>query len=329
MLKLCVIGGDGIGSEVIEAAVEVLYHVVDDLHVYREEGGWGCFETHGDAMPQTTLDRVRECGAGLFGATASPSRKVEGYRSAILTLRRQLGLYANLRPAWRLPGSPGSDDVDLMVVRENTEGLYVGREQSDGQRAVAEREITREASARIGRVALALAAARQGGLTVVHKANVLPLTCGLFRDAVREEAQNFPKVDVSELLVDVAALHLAGQPEKFDVIVTTNLFGDILSDLSAHWMGGLGLAPSLNMGDGIAVAEPVHGSAPDIAGKGLANPCAAILSAAMLLRYHWKRPQDAARLEQAVHGGLLRIEPDAGTASILNAVITELQTVTV
>ncbi len=324
MHELCVIGGDGIGPEVTEAALAVLQEVVA-LRVVRAEGGYGCFERSGEAMPAATLDQLRTCGAGLFGATASPSRKVVGYRSAILSLRQELDLYASLRPVYSLPGVSSKPDVDLLVVRENTEGLYVGREHSDGETAVAERQITRAASARIGALAVRLAAERGQKLTVVHKANILPLTCGLFRDSVRAEAATWPEVPVEELLVDVAALALADRPQSFGVIVTTNLFGDILSDLACHWMGGLGLAPSLNYGEGIAVAEPVHGTAPDIAGKGLANPCAAILSAALLLRYHWHLADEAACIEVAVRATLQRVPVTAGTQALRDAVLAEVR----
>jgi len=189
------------------------------------------------------------------------------------------------------------------VVRENSEGLYVGKEESDGETAVAQRIITRHASQRIGQktAELVQALGRQK-VTIVHKANVLPLTDGLFRDTVRQElAQGAPEAEINELLVDVAALKMVGSPEIFDVIVTTNLFGDILSDAAAHWGGGLGLAASLNWGDGLAIAEPVHGSAPDIAGQGIANPLAAVLSAALLARFVWHLGDVADRLETAVH----------------------------
>jgi len=203
----------------------------------------------------------------------------------------------------------------MVIVRENTEGLYSGRERREGETAVAERVITRAASRRIAQKALALArSSDRRRLTIVHKANVLPLTDGLFRDAVREvvaeRRQDGFIIEVDELLVDVAALKMVAEPERFDVIVTTNLFGDILSDAAAYWGGGLGVAPSLNWGDAAAVAEPVHGSAPDITGKGLANPLAAVLSGALLARHVWGRTAAADQIETAVrrmlakHNGL-------------------------
>jgi homoisocitrate dehydrogenase len=309
MPRLCVIEGDGIGKEVIPAAVEVLRRVIPDLRVQPAEAGWECFERHGVSVLPETLQAVRDCGAALFGAVSSPSRKVEGYRSAILTLRQQLDLYANYRPVRSLPRLSPRSDVNLVIVRENSEGLYCGRERMEGDSAVAERLITRAASLRIGRAALELARAEgRRRLTIVHKANILPLTDGLFRDSVRAVAAEMDAagagIAVDELLVDNAAYQLAATPEKFDVIVTTNLFGDILSDEAAHWCGGMGLAPSINVSDGLAIAEPVHGSAPDIAGKGIANPIAAILSAALLARYAWHLPEAAALIEKAVRDAI-------------------------
>jgi len=340
-LKLCVIPGDGVGAEVIPSAVEVLRAVAQDLAIISAEAGWACFERCGDSFPTATRDAIRECGAALFGATSSPSRKVEGYRSPILGMRRAFDLYANLRPTrdtgLRPAGSAvaaslpdGIARADLLIVRENTEGLYVQREYMRGEEAIAERAITAAASARIGRVALEHARARRKALTIVHKANVLPLTDGVFRDAVRAEAKAFPDVAVNELLVDTAALQIAARPQQFDVIVTTNLFGDILSDLASLWGGGMGVAPALNLGTGVAIAEPVHGSAPDIAGKGIANPAGAMLSAALLLRHHWGRTEAADRLEAAVHAALgagVRT-PDLGgsarTQEVTAAVLTQL-----
>jgi homoisocitrate dehydrogenase len=303
MLNLCVIPGDGIGKEVIPAAVQVLQAVLPDLEIVEAEAGWGTFEKTGHSVPVETLDLIRSCGAGLFGAVQSPLYKVDGYRSAILTMRQELELYANIRPVKSIAGVTASSDkgLDMVIVRENSEGLYIGRETTDGETATAERVITRTASRRIAERTVELAKAQQRKkITIVHKANVLPLTDGLFRDSVRDViAESGIDIEVDELLIDVAALKMVGEPERFDVVVTTNLFGDILSDAAAHWGGGLGLAPSLNWGDGVAVAEPVHGSAPDIAGSGLANPIAAILSGAMLVRYVWQRPEAADRIETA------------------------------
>lgn len=306
MPALCVMEGDGIGHEVVSAAVQVLRAVLPDLDTVPAEAGWDCFLQHGTSVPEETLQTIRDCGAGLFGAVSSPSRKVAGYRSAIVTMRQALGLHANVRPTRTLPLPGARSGVDLLVVRENTEGLYSGRERQEGQEcAIAERVITRKASARVARTAFELAQGGKGQrVTIVHKANVLPLTDGLFRETVRQVATDYPDIEVDELLVDTAAMLLACDPNRFDVIVTTNLFGDILSDVATIWGGGMGLAPSLNLGDEIAVAEPVHGSAPDIAGQGKANPIATILSAALLLRHAWHQPDTANAVEQAVFATL-------------------------
>lgn len=301
--RLCVIPGDGIGREVVPVAVEVLRHLLPDLQVEEAEAGWDCFQRHGTSVPDTTYDSLRACGAGLFGAVSSPSHKVEGYRSAILSLRQTLALNLNLRPVRSRPVVSPRAGIDLLVLRENSEGLYSGREHWEAEGvAIAERVISRTACERLAAGAAELARLRHARrITLVHKANVLPITCGLFRDTCRDRLAEDGWSDVlDERLVDVAALQLVERPESFDLIVTTNLFGDILSDLASHWGGGLGLAPSLNLGAGNALAEPVHGSAPDIAGTGRANPLAAILSAGMLLRHYWQLPELADRIDSAV-----------------------------
>lgn len=327
MPKLCVLPGDGIGREVVPPAVELLRAVIPGLETETAEAGWECFLRYGTSLPIASLEAIQRCGAGLFGAVSSPSRQIEGYRSAILLMRQAMALYANIRPVRSWPGVSPRDDVELIIVRENSEGLYSGIERSDGETAVAERVITRTASRRIAaRTAeLAQKLGRQR-LTIVHKANVLPLSDGLFRDSVREvvETSDFP-LEIDELLVDVAALKLHSEPHKFDMIVTTNLFGDILSDAAAYWGGGLGMAPSLNWGDKIAVAEPVHGSAPDIAGKGIANPIAAILSGALLARLVWGNKLAAKRIETAVFDTLASsFDLSIGTAAITEAILTRL-----
>jgi homoisocitrate dehydrogenase len=344
MTKLCVMPGDGIGKEVIPAALEVLQAVMPDLELVYAEAGWGCFEKHGVSVPEETLAIIRETGAGLFGAVSSPLEKVEGYRSAILTMRQALNLYANIRPVASWPQVSPREGIDMIVVRENTEGLYSGREHmEDGNTAVSERIITRYASERIGKTAVSLMKTlNRKKLTIVHKANVLPLTDGLFRDSVRLVIQESIQrnegtekqrgkeieIEVDELLVDVAALKMVSEPERFDVLVTTNLFGDILSDAASHWGGGLGLAPSINLGDGVAVAEPVHGSAPDIAGKGLANPIAAILSGALLARYVWQREEVAVRVETAVSKTLasgINLKTGSVTSRVTKAILQQLK----
>jgi homoisocitrate dehydrogenase len=338
MRTITLIPGDGVGQEVVPAARLVLEAVLSDARYVSAEAGWECFLRRGTSLPDATLQAVLAADATLFGATQSPSTLVEGYFSPILALRRKLDLYSNLRPVTAL--APSARRVDLLIVRENTEGLYSGRERSDGDTAIAERVITRRASERIARsafeqarrrAALGPAPSRRARVTVVHKANVLKLSDGLFREACLGVAAHYPDVETEERLVDTAAMQLVSNPERFDVLVTTNLFGDILSDLAAGLAGGLGVAPSANVGDGrAAVFEPVHGSAPDIAGKGIANPIGAILSAAMLLD-HLQENEGARRIRGAVAASAAAgiSTPDLGGSArsqeVVEAILAELQ----
>jgi homoisocitrate dehydrogenase len=332
-VKLCVIPGDGIGPEVIKAALQVLDAVAPSMQVVEAQAGWGTFQEMGAALPESTLAAARGADAVLFGAVGSPSHLVPGYRSPIVALRRELDLYANIRPTTNLGFNlaPSQSRVDLVVVRENTEGLYAGRErlEDDGDTAIAERVITRRGSQRIARTAFELAARRrqtaaesdsEAKVTLVHKANVLRVSDGLFRGVALEAAQNYPGVAVEELLVDTAAMHLARSPERFDVIVTTNMFGDILSDIACIHGGGLGLASSANIGDHQALFEPVHGAAPDIAGLGRANPLAAIGCVAML--FEWlgspsRMEADAPAIAQTAAHNAQRLR--AAIATVLRA----------
>ena len=308
MIKVCLINGDGVGREVIPAAAEVLAALSLGLEFAEAHAGFEYFRRSGDAIPDATLAEIEACGVALFGATSSPSTSVDGYRSPILALRQAFDLYANLRPVQSLPGKFSRPNLDLLIVRENTEGLYAGRERLEGDTAIAERVITRQGSTRIARMAFEQARKRtphpafniQPAVTIVHKANVLTITDGLFRECALQVAQDYPEIAVKEMLIDAMAMRLVRDPENFDVIVTTNLFGDILSDEASALIGGLGVAPSANIGERVAVFEPVHGSAPDIAGQGLANPIGAILSAALLLD-HIGQAAQAARVRQAVH----------------------------
>jgi homoisocitrate dehydrogenase len=278
---ITLINGDGIGAEVIPATQRVLQSLNLPLEFQHADAGWNTFERTGNALPPETLALCERSDAVLFGATQSPMTKVEGYKSPILQLRKHFNLYANLRPAVNF-----KHEIEMLIVRENTEDLYSGRErvENDGATAIAERVITAAASERIVRVACEHAMRRSRTLTIVHKANVMKETCGLFRRVALQVTESYPQLEVNELLVDTAAMKFVMTPQIFDVVVTTNLFGDILSDLAAGLCGGLGLAPSANVGDSSpGVYEPVHGSAPDIAGRGIADPRAAFLSAAMML----------------------------------------------
>ncbi len=302
-LELCVIEGDGIGREVIPAAIEVLKQVAPDVVIRPMEAGWGYFQKHKTPLPDETIQVARECKAILFGAVSSPAYPVEGYFSPIVRLRRTLQAFANLRPAQHLPVPTSREGVDMLIVRENTEDLYIGHEhtEDEGQTGIAEKVITRDATERVTKLTYEMA--RRVGrkkVTIVHKANVLSQSDGLFRRVALEVAANYPEIITDELYVDTAAYWMVKEPTRFDVIQTPHLYGDILSDMAAAWGGGMGLAPSLSLGENVALAEPVHGSAPDIAGKGIANPTASMLSVAMLLRLYWNRLEAADKIEQAV-----------------------------
>lgn len=312
---ITLISGDGIGQEVIPAAQQVLESLNLPLMIQHAEAGFGTFERAGNALPPETVQICEQSDAILFGATQSPMTKVVGYQSPILALRRHFELYANLRPA-RL------NDIDMLIVRENTEGLYSRRErvEDNGQIAIAERIITATASERIVRAACEQALQRRQKLTIVHKANVLKETCGLFRRVALDVVADYPDLQVDEMLVDACAMRLAMNPQQFDVIVTTNLFGDILSDLAAGLTGGLGIAPSANIGNGVPLFEPVHGSAPDIAGTQTADPRAAILSAALMLQT-LGYSAESAQLSTITYA----IPHTGNTSQTAQAIITELE----
>lgn len=302
--ELCVIEGDGIGHEVIPAAIQALKRVAPDVIIHPAEAGWEYFQQHGTPLPEATLELALRCRAVLIGAVRTPPYPVEGYFSPVLYLRRALAAFANLRPVRYLPVPTARHGVDMLVVRENTEDLYAGQEhtEDEGRTGITEKVITRDATERVARLTYDLTE-RSGRkkVTIVHKANLLQHSDGLFRRVALEVAVHYPHIITDELFVDTAAYWMVKDPRRFDVILTPNLYGDILSDMAAAWGGGLGLAPSLSVGEGVAIAEPVHGSAHDIAGRGIANPTAAILSAALLLSHHWGRHQAAQRIEQAVY----------------------------
>jgi len=327
MRTICCIRGDGIGQEVVPAARRVLEAAQLPLRFVEAEAGWSTFERLGTSVPDATLKAVQDADATLAGAFTTPSAKVAGFEGAIGSLRRTLDLYANLRPARTRPVPGCFQSVDMLMVRENTEGLYVEVERRYHDIAIADVKVSRAASARIARVAAQQARARRGLVHVVHKADVLPITSGLFLDTVMDVIRReYPDVQAVDILVDACAMQVVREPSAFDVLVTTNLFGDILSDLMAGLVGGLGVAPSANLGDRHAIFEPVHGSAPDIAGRGVANPTATILTACMMLE-HLGLHEDAARLEAAVervlaHGPRTRdLGGDAGTETVTDAVI--------
>jgi homoisocitrate dehydrogenase len=315
--KICLLPGDGIGPEVIAAAEKVLRALPVELDFTRAEIGFGAYERLGTPLPDSTLEAIRASRAALFGAVTTPPN-LPGYFSPVVRMRQKLDLYANLRPTRSIQHPSSRPGIDLVIVRENTEGLYSGieRVEDNGNRAITERVITRRGSERIIRKAFDLA--RQTGRTrvhVVHKANVLRQTCGLFRQVALEVARDYPDIEMLEMLVDTCAMELVRAPEQFQVIVTTNLFGDILSDEACMLVGGLGVAASGNIGADAAVFEPVHGSAPPLAGTGKANPTAAFFAAAMMLE-HLGEAQSAARLRKAVETCIAsgQTTPDLGGA---------------
>ncbi|MBI0584150.1 MAG: isocitrate/isopropylmalate dehydrogenase family protein [Methanomassiliicoccus sp.] len=299
MRKVTVIPGDGIGPEVIGSALEVLRAVDAPLEVHRADMGLACYQRTGSYLPQETLDLLEESDAALFGAITSPTTYDPDYRSPLLRLRKAFDLYANVRPVRRPHPTVGLVALDVVIVRENTEGMYTGVERDVPGGVITERLVTRKACERI--VDRALSICREEGrksVTCVHKSNVLRRSDGLFREVFWERVRG-SGIEGRELLVDAAAAALVQRPESLECLVTLNLYGDILSDEAAALAGGLGFAPSVNLGESFALFEPTHGSAPDIAGKDRANPVAAILSAAMMLRY-LEMDEKAVRIERTV-----------------------------
>ena len=280
--QIAVIPGDGIGKEVMEATISVLDELDVDFDYIYGIAGDECNEEHGTPLPQETIDIVRDSDACLFGAAGETAADV------IVKIRQEMKMFANLRPVKSYPNTKSLfENVDFMIVRENTEGLYIAdQEEETEDGAIAKRVITREAEERI--IDYAFQYAKDNNrtkVTAVHKANVLKKTDGLFKEIFYEVSEKYPDIDTEDFYVDATAMYLVTQPQEFQVVVTTNLFGDILSDEGAGLVGGLGLIPSANIGADGALFETVHGSAPDIAGQQKANPIAMMLSAIMMLRY--------------------------------------------
>lgn len=294
------IPGDGIGPEVSAAAREVVDATGVKITWEEQEGGAAAQERYGNPCPDELLQSIQRNRIALKGPIGTPIGK--GFRSVNVTLRKSLDLYACLRPVRSIPGVPSRyENVDLVIVRENTEGLYSGLEHmvvpgvAESLKIVSER-----ASARIAEFAFRHARVHdRKKVSIVHKANIMKLSDGLFLETCRRVSKKFPEIETNEVIVDACAMQLVRFPERFDVLVMGNLYGDILSDLAAGLVGGLGIVPGANLGDKYAVFEAVHGSAPDIAGKGIANPTALILSAALMLQYMGER-EAGARIERAV-----------------------------
>ena len=331
--KITVIPGDGIGPEITKAALRVLDAVGADLEYDMQVAGLTAIEQGKELIPAETLDSIRATSVALKGPLTTPIGK--GFTSLNVMLRKEFELYANVRPAVTRQGIKSRyDNIDLITVRENTEGMYSQERQKiseDGERAESVSVITRAGAERVLRFAFDLAK-RQGRkkIAVVHKANILKATSGLFLDVSRDVREEYPDIETTEMIVDNTCMQLVVRPEQFDVIVTTNLFGDIISDLCAGLVGGLGMAPGANIGDEAAIFEAVHGSAPDIAGKGIANPFALILASSMMLEHLDMGPL-AQRIAQAINQVIAeedRLTGDLGgnstTQEIADALIERL-----
>lgn len=344
------IPGDGIGKEVIPAGKRILealpskYGLTFDF--VNLKAGFEEFQKNGKALPDATVQTLKEkCDGALFGAVSSPTHKVKGYSSPIVALRKKMGLYANVRPV--KSAAAGDRPVDMVIVRENTEDLYIKEErifEKDGQKvAEAIKRISENASKKIGTIALEIALKRQevrdmGGesihtkpsITVVHKSNVLSVSDGLFRETVHKVYNSDParygKIEYKEQIVDSMVYKMFREPQIFDVVVAPNLYGDILSDGAAALVGSLGVVASANVGDNFVIGEPTHGSAPDIQGKGIANPVATIRSTAMMLQFMGYQ-EPAAKIMAAVDANLKEnaiTTPDLGGKSSTNEVVDDI-----
>jgi isopropylmalate/isohomocitrate dehydrogenase-like protein len=302
--KIAVLKGDGIGPEVIDSAVKVLEAVQDAsglrLNFLYGEAGFHCIAERGTNLPEETIELLKRTDACLKGPMTTPETPGAPV-SAAVKIRKMFNLYANVRPCRTYPNVESlKAGIDLVVVRENTEGMYSGIEYevAPGE-AVALRIITKKASLLVAEYAFKLAEKRRKHLTYVHKANILRVTDGIFNDAVKEVAHKHPDVTVDDVHIDAAAMHLIKKPETFDVIVTTNLFGDVLSDEAAQVTGSLGLAAGANVGEAYGMFEPVHGSAPKYTGQNRVNPTATIMAASMMLDYLGEK-EAATMIENAV-----------------------------
>ncbi|MCP4046447.1 MAG: isocitrate dehydrogenase, partial [Gammaproteobacteria bacterium] len=300
--KITVIPGDGIGPEIMTATLRCLDALDCDFDYKFKQAGLVALDESGELIPQTTLESIRENRIVLKGPLTTPVGG--GFRSINVSLRKEFDLYANVRPVISMPGTRSRfEDIDIITVRENTQGAYLAagsKLSEDGETAESKMIVTRAGCARVTHYAFELArAAGRKKVTVVHKANILKTVSGMFLDVAREVAKEYTDIECEEMIVDATCMKLVMNPWQFDVIVTTNLFGDIISDLCAGLIGGLGLAPGANIGENAAMFEAVHGSAPDIAGLHIANPCALILSAAQMLT-HLGMDERARKLRMAI-----------------------------
>jgi len=331
---ITVIRGDGIGPEIVDNALRLLDAMNCGLEYEFAVAGQPALDEGKDLVPEETLESIRRNKVALKGPITTPVGK--GFTSVNVTLRKAFDLFANVRPALSIPGVKSRyDNVDIITVRENIEGIYSGMGQTlseDGERAELQSVITRSESRRLLQFGYEMAK-RLGRrkVTVVHKANIMKTTSGLFLDVAREVAKTYPQIETDEMIVDACAMKLVMDPHRFDVIVTTNLFGDILSDLCSGLVGGLGLTPGANLGVDKGIFEAVHGSAPDIAGKGIANPTAIMLAAGLMLE-RLAMGDQAERLRAAIRRTIgegrvttADLGGRAGSEEFTNEVIRNLQ----
>jgi isocitrate dehydrogenase (NAD+) len=313
MTTVTLIPGDGIGPEITEAVKTIFQAAGAPIKFDEQDAGLAAFQQTGNLIPQALIESIEENKIALKGPLTTPVG--EGFRSINVTLRQQFDLYQNLRPCKSVPGvNSRFDNVDLILFRENTEGLYSGFEIYDERNGIADAiaRVTAKGAERILRAAMQYAKVQgRKRVTVIHKANILKQTSGLFLRIGRKVAQEFPELTVDDRIVDNMCMQLVMYPERYDVLVTTNLFGDILSDLSAGLVGGLGLVPGGNIGDDYAIFEAVHGSAPDIAGRGIANPSALLQSGILMLK-HLQLFEEANNIETALFATLANKEEVTG-----------------
>ena len=332
--NITVIPGDGIGPEIMTATLRCLDALECNFDYEFKHAGLVALDESGELIPQDTLDSIRRNRLVLKGPLTTPVGA--GFKSINVSLRKEFDLYANVRPVISMPGTRSRfEDIDIITVRENTQGAYLAADSKiseDGETAESKMVVTRAGCARVTHYAYEMArAAGRKKVTIVHKANILKTVSGMFLDIARQVSSEYPDIETEEMIVDATCMKLVMNPWQFDVIVTTNLFGDIISDLCAGLVGGLGLAPGANIGTNAAMFEAVHGSAPDIAGLHIANPCALILSAAQML-VHLGMDERARKLRAAIRATIVagdRLTPDLGghgnTLTIADAIIDRLR----
>lgn len=327
MHRVTLIPGDGIGPEITRSAVKVIEATGVDIEWDRQQAGKIAEKNKNTPLPKEVLNSLRENSVGLKGPITTPVSS--GFRSVNVAMRQKLDLYVNLRPVKTYSGTPGNyENVNLVIFRENTEGLYSGVEHKVGENAAESiKIITRNASRKIAEAAFEYAELEnRSKVSIVHKANIMKLSDGLFLETCRDVSKNYPDIETEDCIVDNLCMQLVQNPENYDVLIMPNLYGDLVSDLCAGLAGGLGLTPGGNIGDDIALFEAVHGSAPDIAGEGTANPIALILSGVLMLK-HLDKVEAANRLEEAIAKLLNKSEvltPDLGGQASTEEITEEI-----